>query len=198
MQRRGVQALPQPARRLNLTAVMVFVSLMVGACLHAAEFAEQRRQVLALGDLTTAPTMTAAAGFAVKDGVRPVLFEGLPWRGRPTKVFAWLGIPKGKAGKLPGVVLVHGGGGTAFRDWVKRWTTVALPPSALRSKGRPTRKKPTLPMAALPRSGTSMSFLAHNVSASITIRISRCPTSGCITRWPTPSSPTLCCGPSLG
>jgi len=141
MQRRGVQALPQPARRLNLTAVMVFVSLMLGACLHAAEFAEQRRQVLALGDLTTAPTMTAAAGFAVKDGVRPVFFEGLPWQGRPTKVFAWLGIPEGKAGKLPGVVLVHGGGGTAFRDWVKRWNDRGFAAISIAVEGQTDKKE---------------------------------------------------------
>ncbi|RME93457.1 MAG: dipeptidyl aminopeptidase, partial [Verrucomicrobia bacterium] len=45
----------------------------------------------------------------------------LPYQGRPTKVFAWLGYPTNRTGRLPGIVLVHGGGGTAFKEWVERW-----------------------------------------------------------------------------
>ena len=37
-----------------------------------------------------------------------------------TKVFAWLGMPANVSGKVPGVVLVHGGGGSASKDWVER------------------------------------------------------------------------------
>lgn len=55
--------------------------------------------------------------------IRAVFFEGLPYHGKPTRVFAWIGIPKLEPGqKAPGMVLVHGGGGTAFLSWVKRWT----------------------------------------------------------------------------
>ena len=42
--------------------------------------------------------------------------------GKPTRVFAFIGlpnVPKGK--KIPGMVLVHGGGGTAFESWVRLW-----------------------------------------------------------------------------
>ncbi|MDH7571719.1 MAG: acetylxylan esterase, partial [Armatimonadota bacterium] len=54
--------------------------------------------------------------------VRALFFEGLPWQGRPTRVFAWLGLPTAPAeGKVPGMVLVHGGGGTAFEGWVRLW-----------------------------------------------------------------------------
>ena len=57
-------------------------------------------------------------------GVRAVFFDGLPWEGRPTRVFAYIGIPAHKPGaKVPGIVLVHGGLGTAFPDWVKLWTS---------------------------------------------------------------------------
>ena len=38
------------------------------------------------------------------------------------RVFAWLGLPENCSGKVPGVVLVHGGGGTAFKEWVQKWT----------------------------------------------------------------------------
>jgi dienelactone hydrolase len=56
------------------------------------------------------------------EGMKGLFFEGLPYHGKPTRVFAWLGIPKTEPGKkVPGIVLVHGGGGTAFEAWVKLW-----------------------------------------------------------------------------
>ena len=56
-------------------------------------------------------------------GVEPVFVEGEPYRGRPTRVFAWWGLPEGAsaAHPVPAMVLVHGGGGTAFARWVKTW-----------------------------------------------------------------------------
>ncbi|WZP00914.1 acetylxylan esterase [Isosphaeraceae bacterium EP7] len=56
------------------------------------------------------------------DGLEAIFFEGMPWKGKPTRVFAWVGMPKLAPGeKAPGIVLVHGGGGTAFAEWVKLW-----------------------------------------------------------------------------
>lgn len=57
-------------------------------------------------------------------GVHAVFYKGVPWKGKPTRVFAWYGIPEGlKPGeKVPAMVLVHGGGGTAFAEWVRLWT----------------------------------------------------------------------------
>ncbi len=56
------------------------------------------------------------------EGVRAIHFTGLPFHGQPTRVFAWLGIPAVKSGeKVPAMVLIHGGGGTAFEEWVRLW-----------------------------------------------------------------------------
>ncbi len=57
-------------------------------------------------------------------GVHAVFYDGVAWRGKPTRVFAWYGVPEGlKPGeKAPAMVLVHGGGGTAFAEWVRLWT----------------------------------------------------------------------------
>ena len=52
-------------------------------------------------------------------GVRALYFESVPWKGKPTRVFAYYGAPAGK--KLPAMVLIHGGGGTAFAEWVRLW-----------------------------------------------------------------------------
>jgi dienelactone hydrolase len=56
------------------------------------------------------------------DGVKAICFSGPAFRGKTTRVFAWLGLPKLKAGeKVPAMVLIHGGGGTAFDEWVRLW-----------------------------------------------------------------------------
>jgi dienelactone hydrolase len=56
------------------------------------------------------------------DGLKAIFFDGLPYRGKATRVFAWLGLPKVETGvKVPGIVLVHGGGGTAFEKWTQLW-----------------------------------------------------------------------------
>src|SRR5438132_13066820 len=52
-------------------------------------------------------------------GVRALYFESVTWRGKPSRVFAYYGAPAGK--KLPAMVLIHGGGGTAFAEWVRLW-----------------------------------------------------------------------------
>ena len=84
-----------------------------------------RSQVLELSQLTDAPKMYEAEGFAAEGDIKPIYFDGLPWQGKPTRIFAWLGMPQpnleNPGGKVPGVVLVHGGGGTAFKEWVKKW-----------------------------------------------------------------------------
>lgn len=60
------------------------------------------------------------------EGVQSFFFEGSPYKGQPTRVFAYYGKPqdelaKDANGKFPAMVLIHGGGGTAFDRWVKVW-----------------------------------------------------------------------------
>ncbi len=56
-------------------------------------------------------------------GVKPIWIEGERWQGKQTRIFAWWGLPKGASAdkKVPAMVLVHGGGGTAYASWVKLW-----------------------------------------------------------------------------
>jgi len=60
-----------------------------------------------------------------KNGVHSVLYAGEKYRGKPTRVFAYYASPgtlgKGGNENVPGIVLVHGGGGTAFAKWVQLW-----------------------------------------------------------------------------
>jgi dienelactone hydrolase len=53
--------------------------------------------------------------------VQEVYYQGEPYRGKPTRVFACLGRPASGNGPFPAMMLVHGGGGKAFRDWAEHW-----------------------------------------------------------------------------
>lgn len=59
--------------------------------------------------------------------VHKLLYQGLEYKGKPTQVFAYYASPHtlGQSGKqparYPGIVLIHGGGGTAFREWAELW-----------------------------------------------------------------------------
>ncbi len=61
------------------------------------------------------------------DKIRSLLYRGERYKGKPTKVFAYYGTPGTLRGDIsqeqhfPGVVLVHGGGGQAFKEWVELW-----------------------------------------------------------------------------
>lgn len=69
------------------------------------------------------PGWTPAPGFEPNgnENIRGIFYDGLPYRGKPTRVFAWYGTPAKTEGKCPAIILVHGGGGTAFRYWARLW-----------------------------------------------------------------------------
>jgi dienelactone hydrolase len=83
---------------------------------------------------------------ASDDRIRALFFEGAPYRGNPTRVFAWLGVPRLAPGeKAPGIVLLHGGGGTAYESWVKLWVNrgyAAIAMDHFGSLPQPTDVKP--------------------------------------------------------
>jgi len=102
-----------------------FVTALALATLlcHNRAVAQTKKPVWDLNELGNAPKWNALQQPVSSSGqVKAIFFTGLPFKGNPTRVFAWLGIPKVKPGeKVPGIVLVHGGGGTAFEEWVRMW-----------------------------------------------------------------------------
>jgi hypothetical protein len=55
------------------------------------------------------PPKTYEAPEFATNGVRAIFFDGLPWKGQPTRVFAFIGIPDHKPGEqVSGIALVHG------------------------------------------------------------------------------------------
>lgn len=75
-----------------------------------------------IGPLFAAPAVRETEKFSYP-GIRQVFIPSVPYRGKPTEVFACYGLPENADGRtpVPGVVLVHGGGATALANWVELW-----------------------------------------------------------------------------
>ena len=75
--------------------------------------------------------LSKAPAFEWSEGtqVRSLYYSGESYQGKPTRVFAYYATPGTLAGDpskdkhLPGIVLVHGGGGKAFDAWAKLWAS---------------------------------------------------------------------------
>ncbi len=101
--------------------------------------------------------------------VHSMLYEAEPYGGKPTKVFAFyaspatLGVEKDSTKRFPGMVLVHGGGGNAFRAWAllnakRGYASIAMdlsgrqgdPAKPLAEGGPPQDNETKFPGAARP------------------------------------------------
>lgn len=57
-----------------------------------------------------------------RPGVKSLFFQNEEYLARETRVFGWMGMPYLREGDTcPAMVLVHGGRGTAFDEWVRLW-----------------------------------------------------------------------------
>lgn len=73
--------------------------------------------------------------------VLSLTYQGVVYDGKPTQVFAYYSNPdiisgKPSSGKkFPGVVLIHGGGGRAFPQWVAKWARMGYAAIAMDLSG---------------------------------------------------------------
>ncbi|MGE4489877.1 MAG: hypothetical protein AB7E95_10085, partial [Kiritimatiellales bacterium] len=76
-----------------------------------------------MNELSQVPVTYPAPDFKAEaaPGITPLFYDGEIYTGMTTRVFAWVGIPTNGPGPFPGMVLVHGAGGTAYQDWVQLW-----------------------------------------------------------------------------
>jgi dienelactone hydrolase len=104
--------------------VTIIVAVVVAVSLTSQQTnAAPKENLWDLQSLAAPPEVFSAPQIPSSDErIRPLFFAGPSYRGKPTRVFAWIGVPKLDAGaKAPGIVLLHGAGGTAFESWVKLW-----------------------------------------------------------------------------
>ena len=96
-------------------SVLFWLILLLAGRLHAED---RNTGPWKLDELRKPPEVTLEEPDAP---VTSLLYAGEPFRGKPTRVYAWLARPAKVEGKLPAMVLVHGGGGKAFREWAELW-----------------------------------------------------------------------------
>lgn len=72
--------------------------------------------------INTVPQAHRAEGFENSD-LNAVFIDALPYHGNPSRFFAYYAVPPEASADnpVPGIVLVHGGGGTAHARWVRMW-----------------------------------------------------------------------------
>jgi dienelactone hydrolase len=89
--------------------------------------------------LKTAPKFQIESDTA---GVKALLFNSVDYKGKATQVFAYYSNPNlirkstTTKSKFPGVVLIHGGGGKAYHEWVKKWALAGYAAIALDLTGK--------------------------------------------------------------
>ncbi|MBM4021470.1 MAG: acetylxylan esterase, partial [Planctomycetes bacterium] len=83
------------------------------------------------------PPVTHATDARPAKGLESFFYEGAEFKGKPSWVFAYYGVPKGDppAGGWPAVVCAHGGGGTAFPEWVRKWNNAGYAAIAMDLEG---------------------------------------------------------------
>ena len=110
---------PHSCRNRLLIASFLVIVAAVSPSIWADDVARIPWDIKALSE---APKSVPAPEFQA-EGVTAFFYAGLPYKGNSTRVFAWYGAPKREGDhKFPAMVLVHGGGGTAFAEWVRLWT----------------------------------------------------------------------------
>lgn len=104
---------------------LILAFLFTCTLLHVPLHAEDHEQVgpWNLTELKKAPSMH---WLAQTGSVHALLYTGEYYLRKSTEVFAYYASPltigEAKPGtKFPGVVLIHGGGGTAFAEWAHLW-----------------------------------------------------------------------------
>lgn len=106
------------------TSLTLAVACSAAFPVLADDFGEDPAKYWSLDELSAAPAYRDNP-YAESDypGMRAMLVKGKGPNGSVAEFFAYYAVPSGKApaGGWPGVVLVHGGGGTAFPNVVADW-----------------------------------------------------------------------------
>ncbi|MFA7173298.1 MAG: hypothetical protein WC340_07765 [Kiritimatiellia bacterium] len=127
---RGVSILRTPTGLLSilkktvLTGCVILQTWCSGGLVAEAEFREAPEKYWDSSELFKVP-MFRDSPFADSKcaGLRDLLVTGAEVEGKPAEFFAYVGYPDTPAprGGFPGILLIHGGGGTAYPQYIKLW-----------------------------------------------------------------------------
>lgn len=69
------------------------------------------------------------------EGISALTFDGLLINGEQTKCFSYIGFPDNTNEKVPAVILIHGGAGYPFLEWVLQWNKKGYAAIAISTEG---------------------------------------------------------------
>ncbi|MDR6781560.1 dienelactone hydrolase [Pedobacter africanus] len=104
------------------------------------------------------------------DSAIGIIYKGLSYKGQAKNVYAFYASPGTLSGnrtddkQLPAVVLVHGGGGTAFKNWAIMWAKKGYAAIAMDLRGNDFNKKHIAGGFDEPESGTPYFTITPNLN----------------------------------
>ena len=104
----------------------VVCGVAAGVCVGCAELREDPAKYWDVAKFQQAPAYRPSPFEDCKDpDLQDILFDGVPYKGKPAPVFAYIAYPKTPMpeGGYPGILLIHGGGGTAYPYFAKLWAS---------------------------------------------------------------------------
>ena len=69
------------------------------------------------------------------DGFQSLYFDGATYQNKPTRIFAYYKTPQG-SGPFPAIVLIHGGGGSAYKRWIQKWNDAGFAAISIAVEGQ--------------------------------------------------------------
>ena len=106
-------------------AIIIGLTGMLGGCRDNKE-ASENNSIFNFEELSKVTPTVEDAGYCYNnnENIKAIYFDGAEYNEAATKIFAYIGVPETEkpANGYPAMVLVHGGLGRAFPDWVKLWT----------------------------------------------------------------------------
>ncbi len=120
----------QNLRRMGTLCAMMFMLVSSGCTVRPRDRVIRASRSLPATTPWDLTALSEAPALDWVDQAGPVwslLYEGEPYQGKATRVFAYYASPATinavppEARTFPAVVLVHGGGGTAFKAWAELW-----------------------------------------------------------------------------
>ena len=135
---------------MRIITLPIILTVMLGTLSVQADYHTEESRILALAELTNAPVVRNEKEQIASIGageLKAIYFDALMYEGKPTRVYAWIGIPEDASSshKVPGIVLVHGGGGTAFKEWVEKWNAHGYAAISIAVEGQIDEREPRKP-----------------------------------------------------
>jgi len=99
----------------------IWISVLLLVSFNASAETDKEAQ---LRDLLDKSISTIPKSYPIEEmdegDIKAIFYETLVYKGKETRAFAYIGIPKSDK-PVPAMVLIHGNGGRAFHEWVRIW-----------------------------------------------------------------------------